>query len=363
MPSFAAAQQMPVQRQLLELGVTQHSAAQQYLPPAPPSLPEAFQLLYDYQPTPFHEHSTYGDQGSTNVPVSQQPPPDDPLVTVGDIEDILQNLSKGDVPAQSHQSVPQPVRTIMILTSLATSEEIDFSIEEHFKRSLSRDVVTPPERSHTSTSAVRHRLPGFRRPNRHPNRRPKQAATITSTRTSTSASADTVSPPSKKRALSESSSVCESESGIIPAALPPAAAANVTQPQSDNSVANQRLEPIDEWPKEWILSNDDRVYRFKCGFEGCGKTYKRTGHLCKHLFSHRPITKYQCPYPECADNIKDRYHRDPSDLKRHIGTRHTRERPYPCRFCALRFLRKDHANSHMKTVHEKQYEQWLKKQR
>ena len=192
MPSFAAAQQMPVQRQLLELGVTQHSATQQYLPPAPPSLPEAFQLLYDYQPTPFHEHSTYGDQSSTNVPFSQLPPSDDPLVTVGDIEDILQNLSKGDVPAQSQQSVPQPVRTIMILTSLATSEEIDSSIEEHFKRSLSRDVVTPPERSHTSTSAVRHRRPEFCRPNR----RPKQAATITSTSTSTSASAATVSPPS-----------------------------------------------------------------------------------------------------------------------------------------------------------------------
>ena len=95
MPSFAAAQQMPVQRQLLELGVTQHYATQQYLLPAPPSLPEAFQLLYDYQPTPFHEHSTYGDQSSTNVPVSQLPPPDDPLVTVGDIEDILQNLSQG----------------------------------------------------------------------------------------------------------------------------------------------------------------------------------------------------------------------------------------------------------------------------
>ena len=95
MPSFAAAQQMPVQRQLLELGVTQHYATQQYLSPAPPSLPEAFQLLYDYQPTPFHEHSTYGDQSSTNVPVRQLPPPDDPLVTVGDIEDILQNLSQG----------------------------------------------------------------------------------------------------------------------------------------------------------------------------------------------------------------------------------------------------------------------------
>ena len=357
MPSSAAAQQMPAQRQLLELGVTQHSAAQQYLPPASPSLPEAFQLLYDYQPTPFHEYSTYGDQSSTNVPVSQQPPPDDPFAVVSDLEDILQNLSKGDVPAQSHQIVPQPARTNMILTSLVTSEEIDSSIEEHFKRSLSRDVVTPPERSHTSTRAVRHRPPGFRRPNR----RPKQAATIT--RTSTSASVDTVSPPLEKRALSESSSVRESKSGIIPAALPPAAAANVTQPQSDNSVANQRLEPIDEWPKEWILRNNDRVYRFKCGFEGCGKAYKRLGHLCKHLFSHRPITKYQCPHPECADNIKDRYHPDPSDLKRHIRTRHTRERPYPCRFCARRFLRKDHANGHMKTVHEKQYDQWLKMRR
>ena len=49
-----------------------------------------------------------------------------------------------------------------------------------------------------------------------------------------------------------------------------------------------------------------------------------------------------------------------ADVGRHVRTKHTRERPYPCYFCSKRFLRSDHARNHLKNVHSEEFDQWLK---
>ena len=320
----AATGQMPEPRQLDDLNVVQHPAAQ-YMPPAPSSQ-HAFQLLETYQPIFFEEqsffdHSSADDQSSAIVPFGRPSIYSNLSEFWEDIEQVMKDLNEDYVPVQPLQSTPPP----HTITHSASEDEIDPSIDKHFKHTLPEAVME--SRKNLRTSA----------------------------RTSTSTSTDAIVPTPKQSTTSETSIQPESGPEIAPSAVPLTVAANTAQPQSDNFA----YEPL-AWTEKFIVYNkNSRPKSFKCDFEGCGKISANKQVLKKHIFTHRRFSTCECPHPSCADDDKLRYHRDSYCLNRHIRTRHTRERPYPCYFCTRIFLRSDHARSHMKNVHRKQFDKWL----
>ncbi len=324
----AATQQIPEPRQLDDLNVVQHPAAQ-YLPPAPSSQ-HAFQSLETYQPIFFEEpsffdHSSTYDQSSAIVQFGQPPIYSNPAEFWEDIEQVMKDLDEDYVPVQPLQSTPPP----HTITYSVSEDEIDPSIDKHFKHTLPEAVMESRKSLRTSARI--------------------------SARTSTST--DAIVPTPKQKTTSETSIQPESGPEIVPSAVPLTVAANTAQPQSDNSA----YDPL-AWTEKFIVRNKNRPKLFKCDFEGCGKTSANKQALKKHIFTHRRFSTCECPHPSCANDDKLRYHRDSFCLNRHIRTRHTRERPYPCHFCTRIFLRSDHAKAHMKNLHRKQFDKWLNEQ-
>ena len=324
----AATQQIPEPRQLDDLNVVQHPVAQ-YLPPAPSSQ-HAFQSLETYQPIFFEEqsffdHSSTYDQSSATVQFGQPPIYSNPAEFWEDIEQVMKDLDEDYVPVQPLQSTPPPHTTAYSVSE----DEIDPSIDKHFKHTLPEAVMASRKSLRTSARINARK----------------------------STSTDAIVPTPKQKTTSETSIQPESEPEIVPSAVPLTVAANTAQPQSDNSA----YDPL-AWTEKFIVRNKNRPKLFKCDFEGCGKTSANKQTLKKHMFTHRRFSTCECPHPSCANDDKLRYHRDSFCLNRHIRTRHTRERPYPCHFCTRIFLRSDHARAHMKNLHRKQFDKWLNEQ-
>ena len=109
---------------------------------------------------------------------------------------------------------------------------------------------------------------------------------------------------------------------------------------------------------KWIIVEKSEKRRFKCGYLGCDKSYKKKSHLVAHFIEHTGVSKFGCTYPEC---IGKRYFRDKTMLDRHIRIKHTLEKPFKCDNCKRPFRRKDELRQHRKRIHfiedEKKYQE------
>ena len=133
---------MPEQRQLDDLNVAQHPAAQ-YSPPAPSSQ-QAFQSLETCQPIFFEEqssfdHSNIYDQSSAIVQFGPPPIYINPPDLLEEVEQVIKDSNEEHAPpVQSGQKSTPPSRKI---THSVSEDEIDTSVDKHSKRTLSKVVM------------------------------------------------------------------------------------------------------------------------------------------------------------------------------------------------------------------------------
>lgn len=99
---------------------------------------------------------------------------------------------------------------------------------------------------------------------------------------------------------------------------------------------------------KWIIRTDLKGRPFKCGYHGCGRTYKSSGHLRAHFFEHTRISDYRCTYPECGPK---RYFRGSSDLQRHINKHHANIIRWICAYCRQEFESPESLKNHVQSQH------------
>ena len=99
---------------------------------------------------------------------------------------------------------------------------------------------------------------------------------------------------------------------------------------------------------KWIILTGDPKTPFKCGYEGCDRSYTRKSNLQAHFVKHTSDSPYKCYMGECAGKVAFcKQH----ELIRHIRCEHVLERPYHCDVCHKRFTRSDHLLNHKRKIH------------
>ena len=99
---------------------------------------------------------------------------------------------------------------------------------------------------------------------------------------------------------------------------------------------------------KWIIRTDLKGRPFKCGYHGCGRTYKSSGHLRAHFFEHTRISDHRCTHPECGPK---RYFRGSSDLQRHINKHHLNIMRWSCAHCRQKFQSPESLKNHILSQH------------
>lgn len=292
-------------RQISAMSVSPHSATQhlpqtpQYLPRTGFPPPDPYVAPSSFQPIQF-------DEGS------QLEPHDDPGF-MQDLDEFLrEKLKDAYVPVEPGGNMPGSIPSVAISTSQDTFSAF---IDEH------------PEKALSKTSKGSQQV---RRSTR------KRTATRTTTRKATATR-------KKWIATRVRSMVPVARPTTVPAGVPSPAHSDISS-DSDHSPSDQEADPT----ARWFTVVDSKERPFQCGYEGCGKTYKRRHHLEGHLLKHLGTTKHRCPYPEC---VGKEYFRDRSSLNRHINTRHKHEKPFQCKICDMRFGRRDHLKVHTQAIH------------
>ena len=127
----------------------------------------------------------------------------------------------------------------------------------------------------------------------------------------------------------------------------PVMAVAESKPRSGQNPVDQAPDSIDKW----ITYSGDEIRPFKCGYEGCDKTYMSKRSLVRHCMAHTGL-QYRCFVGDCIGHIQ---YSDKRTLDRHIQSRHTFVRPYACKICSKRFARPDHLTRHKNEVHKKSF--------
>ena len=100
----------------------------------------------------------------------------------------------------------------------------------------------------------------------------------------------------------------------------------------------------------WIIRTSSKERPFQCGYQDCGKLYKRLDHLRGHFIAHTRTSKYKCPYPICRS--KKKFFVSGSNLERHIRSCHLKTTSCLCKVCGGHFARKDALKTHMLNIHK-----------
>ena len=122
------------------------------------------------------------------------------------------------------------------------------------------------------------------------------------------------------------------------------------KPRSGQTLVDQDAESTDKW----IIYSGDETKPFKCGYEGCGKTYTKKHSLRRHFPKHNGDSQFRCYTGNCTGKIK---YCDDKTLTRHIYKKHIMEKPYECDICNKQFVRSDNLNRHKEKVHSIKDEQ------
>ena len=116
------------------------------------------------------------------------------------------------------------------------------------------------------------------------------------------------------------------------------------KPRSGQNLADQDAGSTDKW----ISYSGDETKPFKCGYEGCGKTYTKKHTLRRHFPKHTRDSQFRCYTGDCTGKIK---YCDEKALARHTYKIHTMEKPYECDICNNRFSRPGNLNRHKQQFH------------
>ena len=115
---------------------------------------------------------------------------------------------------------------------------------------------------------------------------------------------------------------------------------------------NQRQNPYST--DRWIMYSDDEIKPFKCGYEGCGRTYTEKKSLRRHFISHIGNSQFRCYTGDCTGEIR---YCDSQALAKHIHRKHTMERPFECNICNKRFVSLHNLTRHRRNSHSVKDEQ------
>ena len=133
-----------------------------------------------------------------------------------------------------------------------------------------------------------------------------------------------------------------------------------THRRNMHSVKDQQNQPQNSNSTDrWIMYIGDKTKLFKCGYEGCGRTYTEKRSLRRHFVSHIGDSQFRCYSGDCAGDVR---YCDSQALARHVHRKHTMKRPFECNICNNRFGRPDHLKRHKERVHSTEKEQATKKE-
>ena len=119
-----------------------------------------------------------------------------------------------------------------------------------------------------------------------------------------------------------------------------------------------REEPSPDPTDKWTIIRGGKKRPFKCGYQGCGRTYVKKASLQTHFVTHTGDSKLRCYLGDCTGIVT---YPNTQKLTRHIRVHHTFERPFGCKICDRRFRRPDYLKRHMEHLHSPEVEKKLPK--
>ena len=126
----------------------------------------------------------------------------------------------------------------------------------------------------------------------------------------------------------------------------------------DDVVPIVKEEPSPDPTDKWTILRGGKKRPFKCGYQGCGRTYVKKASLQTHFVTHIGDSELRCYLGDCTGIVT---YPNTQTLTRHIKVHHTFERPFGCKLCDRRFRRQDYLKRHMERVHSPRVEKKLPK--